>query len=249
MIRPPPGVVQDQQVRPRAGRDCVGATLLVAELRAKSWRQAARRSCRPDRAQAAAREGLSAMPPRPRETAFRLCVPFRFHHSTQHVRTSARSRRVARSRRSLTQHSFRSPNGRIEAPMGSPSVHGNLGGLAGARGLKQSISQPRGVAALKVEGFAKYPSLVTTVRVRRDQAIVLLRISRIASWLCGRRVVMGSTRYLFRSRWPRPADSQKSGLCARAGHPITCRHGGPPKGLVEQSRTTGKMSGSIPAYG
>ena len=57
--------------------------------------------------------------------------------------------------------------------MGPPSVHGNLGDLAGACSIKQDISQPRGVAALKVKGLAEYPSLVPAARVRRAQAIVL----------------------------------------------------------------------------
>jgi hypothetical protein len=39
--------------------------------------------------------------------------------------------------------------------MGPPSVHGNLGGLVGACGFKQNISQPDGVAALKVKGLAR----------------------------------------------------------------------------------------------
>ena len=57
--------------------------------------------------------------------------------------------------------------------MGPPSVNGNLGGLAGACGFKQNISQLGGIAALKVKGLAEYPSLVTAARVRRAQAIVL----------------------------------------------------------------------------
>jgi hypothetical protein len=57
--------------------------------------------------------------------------------------------------------------------MGPPRVHGNLGCLAGACDFKQNISQPRGVAALKVKGLAEYPSLVPTARVRRARAIVL----------------------------------------------------------------------------
>jgi hypothetical protein len=51
--------------------------------------------------------------------------------------------------------------------MGPPSIRRNLRGLAGAGGLKQNISQPRGVAVLKVKGLAEYPSLVPAARVRR----------------------------------------------------------------------------------
>ena len=40
-------------------------------------------------------------------------------------------------------------------------------------GFKQNISQPSSVAALKVEGLAKYPGLVPTAWVRWAQAIVL----------------------------------------------------------------------------
>lgn len=57
--------------------------------------------------------------------------------------------------------------------MGPPSVRRNLGGLAGARGFKQHISQPRSIATLKVEGLAEYPSLVPPAWMRRAQAIVL----------------------------------------------------------------------------
>ena len=57
--------------------------------------------------------------------------------------------------------------------MGPPSVHRNLGGIAGACGFKQNISQPSCVAALKVKGFAEYPSLVPAARVRRIHTIVL----------------------------------------------------------------------------
>jgi hypothetical protein len=53
--------------------------------------------------------------------------------------------------------------------MGPPSVRRNLGGLAGARGFKQNISQPRSIAALKVEGLAEYPSLVPPAWVRQAQ--------------------------------------------------------------------------------
>jgi hypothetical protein len=49
--------------------------------------------------------------------------------------------------------------------MGAPSVRRKLEGLARARGLKQSISQPRCVAALKVEGLAEHPSFVPAARV------------------------------------------------------------------------------------
>jgi hypothetical protein len=44
--------------------------------------------------------------------------------------------------------------------------------FAGACGFRQNLSQPRCVAALKVEGLAEYPSLVPTTRVRRTQAVV-----------------------------------------------------------------------------
>jgi len=37
--------------------------------------------------------------------------------------------------------------------MRPPVVHRNRGGLVGVRGFKQNVSQPRGVAVLKVEGF------------------------------------------------------------------------------------------------
>ena len=57
--------------------------------------------------------------------------------------------------------------------MRPPVVHHNRGGLVGVRGFKQNVSQPRGVAVLKIEGFAEYPRLVPTARVRRAHAIVL----------------------------------------------------------------------------
>lgn len=57
--------------------------------------------------------------------------------------------------------------------MGPPNVRRNPGGLAGARGFKQNISQPRGVLALKIKGLAEDPSLVPAARMRRAQAIVL----------------------------------------------------------------------------
>jgi len=57
--------------------------------------------------------------------------------------------------------------------MRPPGVHPNRGGLARACGFKQDVSQPRCVAALKVEGLAEYPGLVPTARVRRAHAIVL----------------------------------------------------------------------------
>jgi len=57
--------------------------------------------------------------------------------------------------------------------MGPPSVGRILRGLAGARGFKQSISQPRCIAPPKAERLTKYPSLVPAARVRGAQAIVL----------------------------------------------------------------------------
>lgn len=57
--------------------------------------------------------------------------------------------------------------------MRAPRVHRNRGGLAGACGVKQQLSQPGCVAALKVEGLAEYPGLVPTAWVRWAQAIVL----------------------------------------------------------------------------
>jgi hypothetical protein len=66
-----------------------------------------------------------------------------------------------------------SPNCRIDAPLGPPSVDRDLRGLAEACGFEQNISQPDGVGALKVKSLAKYPGLVPASWVRRVQAIVL----------------------------------------------------------------------------
>ena len=51
-------------------------------------------------------------------------------------------------------------------------VYCNREGLAGARGFKQGISQPRCVVALKIKCLAEHPSLVSTARVRRVQTII-----------------------------------------------------------------------------
>ena len=56
--------------------------------------------------------------------------------------------------------------------MAPPSVRCNLEGLARACGVRQNVSQPRCVAALKVECLAEYPGLLPTPRVRRAHAIV-----------------------------------------------------------------------------
>ena len=56
--------------------------------------------------------------------------------------------------------------------MGPPRVGNHLGGLAGASPFKQNISQPRRVAALKVERLAECSSLVPAARVREIEAIV-----------------------------------------------------------------------------
>ena len=57
--------------------------------------------------------------------------------------------------------------------MRPPGVDRKWGCLADACGLKQGVSQPRRVAALKVKGLPEDPSLVPATRVRCVQAIVL----------------------------------------------------------------------------
>jgi hypothetical protein len=57
--------------------------------------------------------------------------------------------------------------------MGAPPVHRNLGGLTGSSGLQQDTPEPSSIAALEVESFSEYPSLVTTTRMQRAEAIFL----------------------------------------------------------------------------
>jgi hypothetical protein len=65
-----------------------------------------------------------------------------------------------------------SPDGRIEAPMRPPGIHRNRSSLTGECCIKQNISQPCRIAALKVEGVAEYSSLVPTTRMRRAHAVL-----------------------------------------------------------------------------
>lgn len=57
--------------------------------------------------------------------------------------------------------------------MSAPYVDLNPGGLTGSSGLQQDTPQPRRIAALEIESFPEYPSLVTPARMCRAEAIVL----------------------------------------------------------------------------
>ena len=43
----------------------------------------------------------------------------------------------------------------------------------GSSGLQQDTPEPSSIAALEVESFSEYPSLVTTARMQRAEAIFL----------------------------------------------------------------------------
>ena len=168
-------VMQDEQIRARAGRDRVGTTLVVAELHEQSFfvkpfdDGADLPACEPlcGKVGRAIRHIQNGRP-------LVLCVLFRFHHSTQHVTNLGTLSPVRTIQIVLTTALFPCrlmvASRRQCVPQASTA---NRGGLAGACGFKQNVSQPCCVAALKIEGLAEYPSLVPTARVRGAQAIVL----------------------------------------------------------------------------
>src|SRR5262249_3588509 len=116
----------------------------------------------------------SAMPPPPTGTGFRSRYPLR--PASQHpTGDEPRDVIVGSYNPDCSYHSGLplSPDGRVEPPIGPPSVLSNLKALARACGLKQNGAEPRCVCAMKVEGLAKYTSLVPASRMGWIQAIVL----------------------------------------------------------------------------
>src|SRR5271170_1573455 len=114
------------------------------------------------------------MPPRPKRRALRFSSGS--SPSSQHPTGNKPRHFLAGSDnpdRSYHNGSRMSLDRHINPPMASPHVGFQLPCLIGARGVEQNTSQPRGIGSLKLECLAKYPSLVSTARVRRVQAVVL----------------------------------------------------------------------------
>ena len=166
--------MQDQQVRPRAGCDRVGATLLVAEL----YEQSLVVKLLDDRADLTARKSLRGKVCQQRHHVqkrwpFVLCALIFFHHSTQHVTNVGTFSPVRTIQIVLTTALF--PCRRMVASRRQWLPHASVTKCKACpeRGFEQNVSQPRRIAPLQVERLAKYPSLVSAARVRGTQTIVL----------------------------------------------------------------------------